>query len=184
MADTTDTTDTTEPTLFDLPVDPDEFSVLLPPSELRKIDFSALEFATARRALVEYIKTYFPNDFNDFMSNNGVMMLVELLSYLTAVMSLRSDLLANQSTLPTATSEDAVANHLALIGQSISRATPAIVDIECAVGSPVSADINIPPGQQFTISGDDGSDITYELFKSPTNLTGSISIPSSKRGII
>ncbi len=174
----------TEPTLFDLPVDPDRFSVLLPPSELRKIDFSALEFATARRALVEYIKTYFPDDFNDFVSNNGVMMLVELLAYLTAVLSLRSDLLANESTLPTANSEDAVINHLALIGQVISRATPAIVDIECAVNAPVSADINIPPGQQFTISGDDGNDITYELFKSPTNLTGNIIIPSGKRGVI
>ena len=67
-------------TFFNLPTDPDEFSVLLPPSALRKIDFSALEFATARRALVEYIKTYFPDDFNDFVSNNGVIMLLELLS--------------------------------------------------------------------------------------------------------
>lgn len=174
----------TEPTLFQLPVDPEQFSVLLPPSDLRKIDFSALEFATARRALVEYIKTYFPNDFNDFVSNNGVMMLVELLSYILGVLSLRSDMLANESFLPTANSNDAVVNHLALIGQKINRATPAVVDIECSVSSPVGSDIHIPSGQQFSVPGEDGSSITYELFRSANDLVSDIVIPSSKRGVI
>jgi len=174
----------TERTLFDLPVDPDQFSVLLPPSELRKIDFSALEFATARRALVEYIKTYFPDDFNDFVSNNGVMMLLELVSYVVAVLGLRSDMLAGESFLPTAFSRNAVINHLALIGQSIRRATPAVVDIECSVASPVGADIHIPARQLFTIAGEDAEEITYELFRSPTDLERDIVIPSGKRGVI
>lgn len=174
----------TEPTLFQLPIDPDQFSVLLPPSELRKIDFSALEYATARRAVVEYIKTYFPNDFNDFVSNNGVMMLVELLSYITGVLSLRSDMLTNEAFLPTANSNDAVVNHLALIGQKINRATPAVVDIECSVADPVGSDIHIPAGQQFSVSGEDGSSITYELFRSANDLVSDIVIPSGKRGVI
>ena len=174
---------TTEPTLFDLPTTPDEFSVLLPPSELRKINFSALEFATARRAVIEYIKTYFPDDFNDFVSNNGVIMLMELMSYLTGIISMRGDLLANQGFLPTATSDIAVSNHLALINQKIRRATPAVVDVECAVDTAVPSNIAIPAGQQFTVSGEDGS-ITYEVYRSPTDLTSDIVIPASKRGVI
>lgn len=171
-------------TLFDLPTSPEDFSVLLPPSELRKIDFSALEFATARRALVEYIKTYFPDDFNDFVSNNGVIMLLELLSYTTGVLSLRSDLLANEGFLPTAQSTDAVINHLALISQSVQRATPAITDVECSLATPSDSDVRIPSGLQFGIAGDDGTQITYEIFKSPTDLTGNIVIPAGKRSVI
>jgi hypothetical protein len=170
-------------TLFQLPVDPDQFSVLLPPAELRKIDFSALEFATARRAIIEYIKTYYPNDFNDFVSNNGVIMLVELLSYVTGVQSLRGDMLANQGFLPTATSLDAVINHLALINQKIRRATPAVVDMQCSVVSGVGSDIRIPARLQFTIQGQDGP-ITYEIFRAPNDLTSDIVIPSGKRGVI
>jgi len=175
---------TSEGTLFQLPTDPEEFSVLLPPSELRKIDFSALEFSTARRALIEYIKTYFPNDFNDFVNNNGVMMLVELLSYLTAVLSLRSDMLTNESFLPTATTEEAVANHLALIGQAVRRATPAVTDVECSVVNPVGSDVRITAGSQFSIIGEDGDAVVYELFRSPTDLTSQIVIPSGKRGVV
>lgn len=171
-------------TLFDLPTDPDGFSVLLPPSELRNIDFSALEFSTARRAVIEYIKMHFPDDFNDFVSNNGIIMLVELLSYLTAVLSMRSDLLANEAFLPTAKSEEAVQNHLALLGQKIKRPTPAVVDVECSVSSPVGSDIRIPPGQRFYIAGDDGREITYEVYKAPNDIINDIVIPSGKRGVI
>lgn len=171
-------------TLFDLPTDPEEFGVLLAPADLRKIDFSALEFKTARRAVIEYIKTYFPNDFNDFVSNNGVIMLVELLAYQTAVLSLRSDLLSNEAFLPTAATEDAVINHLALIGQSIKTATPATTDIECSVSSPVGSDIHIPAGLTFTVSGEDDDDINYQIYRSPTNLIDDIVIPSGKRSTI
>lgn len=172
-----------EQTLFDIPNSSEQFSILLPPSELRKIDFSALEFTTARKAVIEYIKTYFPDDFNDFSANNGIMMLVELLSYLTAVLSMRGDMLANEAFLPTAISEDAVINHLALIGQRIKRATPATTDIECSVSNPVSADVNISPGRVFTIQGENGP-IYYEIFKSPNDLISNIVIPSGKRSVI
>ncbi len=171
-------------TLFDLPNSPDQFSVLLPPSELRKVDFSALEFSTARRAIIEYIKTYFPDDFNDFVTNNGVMMLVELMSYLTGVLSLRSDLLSNEGFLPTAVSEDAVVNHLALIGQRIRRATPAVIDVECSVSDPAGADIRIPARKSFVVSGEDGDPITYEIFRSPNDLNSDIVIPAGKRAVI
>lgn len=173
-----------EPTLFDLPNTPDQFGVLLSPSDLRKIDFSALEFSTARRAVIEYIKTYFPDDFNDFVSNNGIIMLVELLSYQTAILSLRSDINANEAFLPTAQSERAVSNHLALINQQIRPATPAIVDIQCTVANAVGADIRIPAGTDFSVEGEDGNAFNYEIFRSPDDLDSDIVIPANKQGII
>jgi len=171
-------------TLFQLPVDPEQFGVLLPPADLRRLDFSALEFTTARRALIEYIRTYFPDDFNDFVANNGIIMLVELLSYITAVLSLRADVLANEAFLPTANTENAVVNHLALISQKIRRASPAVTDIELSIPNRLGSDVRVPPGLSFQISGGDGDNITYEVFRSPDDFTSDIIIPAGKRGII
>jgi phage-related baseplate assembly protein len=174
----------TERTLFDLPTDPEDFGVLLTPADLVKIDYSALEFETARRALIEYIKTYYPNDFNDFVSNNGIMMLVEALSYLVANISLRGDILANESFVPTAQTVEAMVNHLALIGQKMRGATPAVVDMQCIIDTAISADVNVPSGIKITTSGGDGSTLTYEVYRAPDDFISPITIPAGKRGII
>ena len=124
-------------TLFDLPTEPEEFGVVLEPAALRRINFSALEFPTMRAAQIEYIRTYFPSQFNDFVENNGSIMLVELVSQLAAILSQRSDILVDEVFLPTAQSVTAVDQHLQLINNSIQRATPAVVDVEISLPSMV-----------------------------------------------
>lgn len=173
-----------EETLFDMPNVPDEFGVVLPPPNLRRLDFSGLDYTTARRAIVEYIKTYFPNDFNDFIASNGIIMIMEIIAATTGKISLRQDVLAQAATLPTAQTEEAVVNHLALINQRIKRQTPAIVDIEITVDQPVSTDIEIPPGTAFTTNGPDGSQVVYEIYRAPGDWTSKVILPATKRGVI
>lgn len=174
----------TQLTLFDLPNDPEEIGVLLPPARLRRVNFSALDFDTARRAIIEYIKTYYPTDFNDFVASNGVMMWTEIQANNTAKLALRSDLLANEAFLPTARTEEAVQNHLTLINQSIRAQTPAVVDIECSVTLPLTTDLEIRPGTQFTFRGPDSESVAYEIYRAPGDFTGKIVIPAGKRGVI
>jgi hypothetical protein len=171
-------------TLIKLPDSPEEVGVVLPSSDLRRIDFSALEFETARRMAIEYIKTYFKDDFNDFVLSNGTIMFVELVSALTGILSERSDIVADEAFLPTAQSSTAVSQHLELIGQRLLRASPAVADIECTINTPTSFDISIPSGLIFSLTGPDGGPLTYELFKSPGDYSGDIVIPRGKRGII
>lgn len=178
------TTAATTNTIVKLPDSPDEVGVVLPSSDLRRIDFSALEFETARRMAIEYIKTYFKDDFNDFVLSNGTIMFVELVSALTGLLSERSDIVADEAFLQTAQSRTAVSQHLTLIGQALLRASPAVADVECAINSPTSFDISIPSGITFSLTGPDGSPLIYELFKSPGDYSGSIVIPRGKRGII
>jgi len=173
-----------DPTLFDLPNSPEGFGVILEPVNLRRIDFSGLDYTTSRRAIIEYIKTYYPDQFNDFVASNGVMMLVEIIASVVAKLSLRGDLLANEATLPTARTEQAIVNHLALINQKIKRQTPAIVDVEITITSPVTTDIVIEPGISFTANGPDGTPIFYEVYSAPGDFTSNIVIPAGKRGII
>lgn len=174
----------TEETFFDLPNTPDEFGVLLPPSNLRRIDFSGLDYDTARRAVLEYIRTYFPNDFNDFIASNGIMMIVEILAAVTAKLSLRGDVIANNGFLPTAFTEEAVVNHLALINQRIRRQTPAIADIECTVDQPLFTNLEIPAGTSFSVPGPDSTQITYEIYRAPGDWLSPIVIAANKRGVV
>ena len=171
-------------TLFDLPSAPESFGVLLPSSKLRRLDFSGLDFDTARRAIIEYIQTYFPDDFNDFVASNGMMMLTEIVSAQVHKLALRGDLLANEAFIGTAKTEQAVVNHLALINQRIRGQTPAIVDVELSVDQPVYSDIEIDPGLIFTTKGVDQQNLNYEVYKAPNDWTSKIIIPANKRGII
>lgn len=174
----------TQQTLFDLPTSPEAFGVVLTPANLRKIDFSALDFESARKAIYEYIQTYFPDQFNDFVASNGIIMVTEIVASVVAKLALRADLIANESTLPTARTERAVINHLALINQKINNATPASADFEITVENPVYTDIIIPSGTRLQTTGPNNTTITYEVFKSPFDYTGNIVIPAGKRGVI
>lgn len=171
-------------TLFDLPNEPEDFGVVFEPAKLRRINFSALEFETIRRAIVEYIKTYFPDQFNDFVANNGIIMLTELVAYVADILSQRSDILADESFLPTAQSVTAVSQHLALINNSIQRATPAVVDIEVSVPSEVPVPVRIPAGLKFNLLGADGNPLTYEVFRAPNDFESEVVIFPGQRGVI
>lgn len=171
-------------TFFELPNTPDEFGVVLPPSNLRRLDFSGLDFTTSRRALIEYIKTYFPDDFNDFVASNGIMMLVEIVSSTTGKLSLRGDILANEGTLPTSKTEEAVVNHLALINQRIKRQSPAVTDIEITVDQPTFTDLEVTAGTSFSTGGPDGNPVYYEVYRAPGDWTGKIVLPAGSRGVI
>lgn len=172
-------------TLFDLPNSPEAFGVVLPPARLRRLDFSGLDYTTSRRAIIEYIRTYYPEQFNDFVASNGIIMLTEIIASVVAKLSLRGDILANEATLPTAKTEQAVINHLALINQRIRRQTPAVTDIEMSVDLPTSTDVEITPGSMFTTSGGpDGQQIIYEVFRAPGDWTSRIIIPAGKRGVV
>lgn len=174
----------TEETVFSLPTDPQEFGIILPPADLRRINFSALDFVTLRRALVEYIKTYFPNDFNDFVASNGSVMFMELVSAVGNILSERSDILVDESFLPTSQTKEAVINHLALINQQILRATPAVVDVEVSINNAAQTQISLPAGLKFNLVGADGRALIYEIYRAPNDFTSNIIIPPNKRGVI
>lgn len=171
-------------TLFEMPNSPEEFGVALAPAELRALDFSALDFNTLNRVCVEYIRTYFPNDFNDFFASNGIIMMMELLSYIGNVLSERGDVLVDESFLPTAQTKQAGIQHLALINQKMVRATPATAEIAISVASPVPSEIRIPAGTRFSLGGPDGKPVYYEIYRSPGDFTSYIPIAPGKRGVV
>jgi hypothetical protein len=173
-----------EQVLFRQPNAPEEFGVALAPAQLRRLDFSALDFEMMRRAGIEYIRTYFPNDFNDFFASNGVIMMLELVSYVGNILSQRSDILIDEAFLSTAQTKDAVIQHLELINQEIIRATPAVVDVEVSIETPLPTEVKIPAATSFSLTGPDQQPVTYEIYRAPGDFVSPVSIPPGKRGVI
>lgn len=173
-----------EQTFFQLPIDPEEFGVVLTPPNLRRIDYSALEFQELQQALVEYLKTYFPDRFNDFVPHNGVIMFGELVSFIGDILAQRTDVIADENFFPTALTEEAAEQHLFLINNSLKRATPAVVDVEVSIATETALPINIPAGLTFNILGSDGNPLVYELYRAPNDFTNPITIFPGTRGII
>jgi hypothetical protein len=171
-------------TFFDLPNSPEEFGIILPQATLNRIDFSALEFPTMRRILVEYIKTYYPDEFNDFVTSNGAIMFLEQVAMIGAILATREDIIADEAFLPTAQTRDAVEQHLALINRPLKRQTPAVVDVSVSVSAGVPTGLRIPAGTKFTLTGADGNSLIYEIFRAPGDFTNDIEILPNKIGTI
>lgn len=167
-----------------IPSVPLGFATNLPDASLRRIDFTALDYNANRQALIEYIKTYYPNEFNDFVASSGLIILMDIIASISDKLALRGDLLANEAFLNTAVSTEAVENHLNLIGQKTLKQTAATVDIECTIDNTVFTDVIIPPGQQVTAQGPNGVQIVYEVYKAPGDWGGDIVIPAGKRGVV
>ena len=173
-------------TYFETPADPEGFSVDLTSSGLKNIDFTALDANNLLRSVVEYVKTYHKDTFNDFVNSNGFIMLCEALAYIGAVMSNRSDVLVQEAFLPTAFTWDAVENHLNLIGQKARRQTPAASQVVCYMSQPTATDLRIPTNgiTTFSTRSADGSNAIYELYSAPGDWYTDVIIPAGKSGVI
>ena len=139
------------------------------------IDYAGNDFYSIRRDLVDYIKAVYPLDYNNFSESDLGMMLVELVSYMGAVQSLKSDMLANENYLRTVKNRDNLNKLLELIGVSmkgpLAAAASAKLTVETAV-TPVS-DYPIvygPANRVFAIpSREDGAPVNYTIYKIVNN---------------
>ena len=83
---------------------------------LPAIDFTSQDYESYKKSLVNYLKTFYPLDYNNFAESDLGMMIVNLLAYLGANLSLKADMLANESFLETARTQGNVSKLLKLIG--------------------------------------------------------------------
>ena len=51
----------------------------------RNIQYTKLDFAESREALINYAKTYFPNQLTDFNESNPATMMLELSAYASRI---------------------------------------------------------------------------------------------------
>ena len=72
------------------------------------INFAATDFLTLRNSLIDYVKAVYPLDYTYFVESDLGMMLIELVAYMGASLSMKADMLANENFLATAKQRSSV----------------------------------------------------------------------------
>jgi len=132
------------------------------------IDYAATDFLSIRTALVDYIKASYPLDYHNFIESDLGLMIMELVSYMGSVLSLKADMLANENFLSTARNRNNVEKLLHLIGITmkgpLASAANATLTLDAAATSP---EFLITPANRVQViaSPEDGGPLNFTLYK-------------------
>ena len=135
-------------------------------------DFQSYDFETLRKSMIEYIKTYYPEDFNDFLESSEYIALIDLIAFLGQSLAFRADLNARENFIDTAERRDSVIKLAKLIGYSPKRNVPAtgLIRIETVSSSETLIDSNGLDIANLSISwNDSGNDMWEEQWNSILN---------------
>ena len=146
------------------------------------INFAATDFLTLRNSLIDYAKAVYPLDYKYFVESDLGMMFIELVAYMGSVMSMKSDMLANENFLSTANQRASVKKLLELIGVDMKGPLSAAADVKLT--SPTTAaSIVIPAASRViqTVSPEDGATVSYTLYKVVNGLVDTVNTTGSIR---
>jgi hypothetical protein len=139
------------------------------------INFASTDFATLRFSLIQYIKSVYPLDFNNFSESELGMMLIELVAYMGHVLSYKADYLANENYLKTARSRKSVKKLMELIGIRMLGPIAAAADARLTLLKPITwgdsdeLTINSTNRVISIVSPADGLPLSYTLYKVSTD---------------
>ena len=91
----------------------------------READFQSYDFETLRKTMIEYLRTYYPEDFNDFTESSEYVALIDLIAFLGQSLAFRADLNARENFFDTAERRDSILKLARLISYNAKRNTPA-----------------------------------------------------------
>jgi hypothetical protein len=138
------------------------------------INYAGTDFLTIRQDLINYIKAVYPLDYNNFSESDLGMMLVELVAYMGASFSLKSDMLANENFIRTVKTRRNLEKLLELVGVSMRGPLAAAAGASLVTDATMTA-ANFP----LTIQGgsrvvsipakEDGALVNYTLYKVANN---------------
>ena len=87
----------------------------------RNADFSSYDFDNLRRTMIDYIRTNFPEDFNDYIESSEYLALIDLIAFVGQSIAFRVDLNARENFLELAERRDSILRLARLISYNPSR---------------------------------------------------------------
>ena len=88
-------------------------------------DFQSYDFETIRKVLVDYLRTYYAEDYNDFTESSEFIALVDLIAFTAQSLAFRTDLNARENFLETAERRDSVLKLVKQLSYQPNRNKPA-----------------------------------------------------------
>jgi hypothetical protein len=71
-------------------------------------DFTSYDFETLRNSMINYLKTYYPETFNDFLESSEYLALIDMIAFLGQSLAFRTDLNARENFIDTAQRRDSI----------------------------------------------------------------------------
>jgi hypothetical protein len=88
-------------------------------------DFSSYDFETLRSSMISYLKTYYPESFNDFLESSEYIALIDMIAFLGQSLAFRTDLNARENFLDTAQRRDSILKLARMLSYNPQRAVAA-----------------------------------------------------------
>lgn len=87
----------------------------------KNADFTSYDFNNLRRTMVDYIRTNFPEDFNDYIESSEYLALIDLIAYVGQSIAFRVDLNARENFLELASRRDSILRLARMLSYNASR---------------------------------------------------------------
>jgi len=134
------------------------------------IDYSSTDFASLRNSMISYLQAAYADDYQNIVESDYGVMFTELVAYMGAILSFKTDAIANENFLPTARTRRNVKKLLELIGIRMKGPTSAgastNLELNTSIDDTVEEVIIEAPDRIFTITSPlDGGSLTYTLYK-------------------
>jgi hypothetical protein len=84
-------------------------------------DFESYDFETLRQSMINYLRNYYPEDFNDYLESSEYVALLDLMSFMGQSLAFRTDLNARENFLDTAQRRDSVLKLARLVSYNPKR---------------------------------------------------------------
>ena len=97
--------------------------------EVKEVRYLSKDFDSIKRDLIDYLKRYYPNEYQDFNEASGGMAIIELLAYIGDSMSFYIDRQVNEGFLDRAIEEKNIFSLAQNMGYRPKFARPAIINI-------------------------------------------------------
>lgn len=89
------------------------------------IDYTAYDYDTLKQALINYIQTYYPEDFNDYIESSEFIAIIELLAYFGTSLAFRTDLNSRENFIDTAERRESIIRLAQMVNYVPRRNIPA-----------------------------------------------------------
>ena len=90
-----------------------------------QVNFNSFDYNTIKESLLDYVKLYFPEDFNDYIESSEFIAILEIFAYVGELLAYRLDLNAHENFITTAQRKESILRLAKLISYKASRNIPA-----------------------------------------------------------
>ncbi len=91
----------------------------------KDVNFVAYDYDTVKESLIQYLKTYYPENFNDFIESSELIAFIETFAYVCELVAYRTDMVAHENSITHAERKESILRLAKFISYNATRNLPA-----------------------------------------------------------